>query len=156
VSHSENAPRRSLAHPQSAPGDFYVVKDQCIACGAPHAVAPDVIGWATVDANDEPHCIWKKQPETPGEWEQAFMAFAASEIGCYRYAGADPDVMNRLGHQYCDQAEVSKSIANQHVPQTAFLEKKVTASVDISFTLKASRSTRIGSAVRSIVARFWK
>ena len=52
--------RKFRAHPQSAPGDFYVVNGECINCGAPHAVAPDLIGWA--DSGDS-HCIWKKQPE---------------------------------------------------------------------------------------------
>jgi len=44
-------------HPKSAPGDFYVEKGQCLACGVPHVVAPDLVGWA-----DEkiPHCFWKK------------------------------------------------------------------------------------------------
>ena len=80
--------RRFKAHLQSAPGDFYVVNGECISCGAPHAVAPDLIGWATNVENE--HCIWKKQPETPEELEQALAAFDASEIGCYRYAGGDP------------------------------------------------------------------
>jgi hypothetical protein len=68
--------RRFKAHPQSAPGDFYVVNDECVSCGAPHAAAPDLIGWATNVENE--HCIWKKQPETPEELEQAFAAFNAS------------------------------------------------------------------------------
>jgi hypothetical protein len=38
--------RQFEGHPQSAAGDFYVVNDQCISCGTPHAVAPDLIGWA--------------------------------------------------------------------------------------------------------------
>jgi len=94
--------RRFKAHPQSAPGDFYVVNGECISCGAPHAVAPDLIGWA---ANSEyQHCIWKKQPETFAETEQAFAAFDASEVGCYRYAGDDPTIMERIGRDFCDHA----------------------------------------------------
>ena len=31
-------------HPKSAPGDFYVVKGECLACGVPHVVAPDLVG----------------------------------------------------------------------------------------------------------------
>jgi len=48
---------RFTPHPKSAPGDFYVEKGQCLACGVPHVVAPDLVGWA-----DEkiPHCFWKK------------------------------------------------------------------------------------------------
>jgi hypothetical protein len=93
--------RRFKAHPQSAPGDFYVVNDECITCGAPHAVAPDLIGWAKNVEYE--HCIWKKQPQTPEEFEQAFAAFDASEVGCYRYAGDDPKIMARIGLDFCDQ-----------------------------------------------------
>lgn len=99
------AERRFQAHPQSASGDFYVVNHECLACGAPHAVAPDLIGWATTDEGQHDHCIWKKQPETASEWEQAFAAFGASEVGCYRYAGTDPAVIARIGPEYCDHPE---------------------------------------------------
>lgn len=91
--------RKFHTHPESADGDFYVVNGECISCGAPHAVAPDLIGWA----RNECHCIWKKQPETPGELEQAFAAFDASEVGCYRYAGTDSTIITRIGQEYCDQ-----------------------------------------------------
>jgi hypothetical protein len=88
-------------HPQSAPGFFYVVNGMCLSCGAPHAVAPDLLGWAD---GGIPHCIWKKQPATPEEFEQAYQAFAASETECYRYAGNDPKVIERLGPNFCDRA----------------------------------------------------
>ena len=93
--------RRFEAHPQSAPGDFYVVNGECITCGAPHVVAPDLIGWADAEFS---HCIWKKQPETPKELKQAFAAFDASDIGCYRYAGTDGSIMEKIGAEYCDHA----------------------------------------------------
>jgi hypothetical protein len=97
-----DAMRKFEAHPESARGDVYVINGQCIACGAPHAVAPDLIGWA--DPENLDHCIWKKQPETPEELEQALAAFAASEVGCYRYAGTDAAIMERIGLEYCDNA----------------------------------------------------
>jgi len=93
--------RKIRPHPLSAPGDFYVVNDECISCGAPHAVAPDLIGWVDGEAS---HCVWKKQPETEAELEQAFRAFDASCICGYRYAGSDPDIMSRIGFDNCDQA----------------------------------------------------
>lgn len=102
LNQSMDGERRFLAHPQSAPGDFYVVNHGCTACGAPHVVAPDLIGWAEQDGVEMDHCIWKKQPETPAEWAQAFAAFDASCVGCYRYAGADPTVMARIGTEFCD------------------------------------------------------
>ena len=55
-------------HPNSVPGDFYVVKGECLSCGLPHAVASDLIGW--IDENQS-HSYWKKQPETPAEIKQA-------------------------------------------------------------------------------------
>jgi hypothetical protein len=103
--------RRFEAHPQSAPGDFYVVNDECLACGAPHVVAPDLIGWGN---SKYPHCIWKKQPETKEELEQAFAAFDASEIGCYRYAGTDRSIMGRVGAEFCDHA--SSIVSLPHPP----------------------------------------
>jgi hypothetical protein len=46
-------------HSKSAPGDFYVVKGQCLACGVPLVVAPDLVGWT---GEKIPHGFWKKQP----------------------------------------------------------------------------------------------
>jgi hypothetical protein len=81
--------RRFESHPQSAPGDFYVVNRECVSCGAPHVVAPDLIGWVDTKLS---HCIWKKQPETKEELEQAFAAFDMSCVSCYRYAGTDRSI----------------------------------------------------------------
>ena len=96
-------------HPQSAPGDFYVEDEACISCGAPHAVAPDLIGWSVDDetGTNGAHCIWKKQPQTPEEFEQAFAAFDASCIGAYRYAGDNPAVRDRIGSLYCDHPDLA-------------------------------------------------
>lgn len=105
--------RRHQSHPQSAPGAFYVIHGECLSCGAPHAVAPDLIGWAD-DAMS--HCVWKKQPETPDEWDQAFAAFEASEIGCYRYAGTDPAVAERIGFEFCDHPPPLRSRPHSFQP----------------------------------------
>ncbi len=64
-------------------------------------MAPDLIGWAS--DTDFEHCIWKKQPQTVEELEQAFAAFDASCIDAYRYAGSDPAIISRLGPNRCDQ-----------------------------------------------------
>jgi hypothetical protein len=131
-------PRTFKSHPQSAPGDFYVVNGECISCGAPHAVAPDLIGWAA-DSEYE-HCIWKKQPETQQEMEQAFDAFAASCISCYRYAGTDRGVMERIGFEYCDNAPSAspKLDANYKPPE-------------FQFTLQASRPGRLRTLTRDVI-----
>lgn len=132
--------RRFKAHPQSAPGDFYVVNGECISCGAPHAVAPDLIGWATNVENQ--HCIWKKQPETPEELEQALAAFDASEIGCYRYAGGDPQIMSRIGLDYCDQA--ARSTKPRSLGVGVLMGNHP---IPVHFTLSASRPTVFASKV---------
>ena len=90
------APER---HPLSVPGDFYVEKDVCIACGLPEMVAPDLIAHI-----EEPyyHCYWKKQPETPSEMQQAFNIFEGQEAGCHRYLGTDPKIQERIGSENCD------------------------------------------------------
>jgi hypothetical protein len=86
-------------HPKSAPGDFYVENEMCIACGMPHVVAPDLMGW-TEDKYS--HCFWKKQPRTPQEIEQAIKVLEVQELGCHRYAGTDPAILNRISSGYCD------------------------------------------------------
>ena len=85
----------------STPGDFYVIQDECLACGVPHVVAPDLVEW--VD-DRESHCRWKKQPATPQEFEQAFAIFAGQEARCHRYAGDDVVIQERVGLEHCDNA----------------------------------------------------
>jgi hypothetical protein len=89
-----------IPHLQSAPGDFYVVNGECTSCGAPHVVAPDVVGWATPI---EDHCIWTKQPATPEELDQAIAVFAVQELGCHRYAGTNPAILSRISPEHCDR-----------------------------------------------------
>ena len=102
------AMRKFDAHPESAPGDFYVPNGECVSCGAPHTVAPDLIGWAGKPGS---HCIWKKQPETQKELEQAFAAFDFNCVGCYRYAGTDTSIMERIGVDRCDHPPDAKKLA---------------------------------------------
>ena len=80
-------------HPMSAPGDFYVEKGQCLACGVPHVVAPDLVGWT---GEKIPHCYWKKQPKSPAELERAIAVLEAQELECHRYAGTDPSILERM------------------------------------------------------------
>jgi hypothetical protein len=86
-------------HPQSTPGDFYVENEMCMSCGVPHAVAPDLMAWVDGESS---HCIWKKQPETPREVDQAIAVLETQELGCHRYAGDDPAILRRLSPEYCD------------------------------------------------------
>jgi hypothetical protein len=110
-------------HPQSAPGDFYVENGQCLACGVPHVVAPDLVGWA-----DEklPHCIWRKQPQTRDEYERAVKVLEGQELDCHRYAGNDPAILRRLSRNCCDYPEVEESgtdIADLKTPMFALLDQ---------------------------------
>jgi len=95
------------SHPKSAPGDFYVEKGQCLACGVPHVVAPDLVGWTDEKVQ---HCYWKKQPETPAELERAIAVLEAQELECHRYAGTDPAILKRVLSTYCDYPVQSPSI----------------------------------------------
>ena len=66
----------------------------------PRAVAPDIMGWAQNDSSS--HCIWKRQPETQQEIENAIKVVLVSEVACHRYSGDDEQVIARLGREYCD------------------------------------------------------
>lgn len=103
-----------VPHPKSALGDFYVVKGECLACGVPHVVAPDLAGWT---GEKIPHCYWKKQPETPAELERAVGVLEAQELECHRYAGTDPAILDRLLSAYCDYPKQPPSALQQTDPQ---------------------------------------
>lgn len=93
---SQRLPR----HPDTVPGDFYVEQECCLSCGVPITVAPDLIG----QADDGWHCLWKKQPSTPEELDQAIEIFRQQETNCHRYAGNDPNILSRIDPEFCDQA----------------------------------------------------
>ena len=84
----------------SAPGPFYV-RDECLACGAPEAEAPDLL--APLD-DDNLTTYFVRQPETPDEVERACRALEVCCVSALRYRGQDPAIIRRLGNdpQYCD------------------------------------------------------
>lgn len=111
-------------HPQSAPGDFYVEDGQCLACGIPHVIAPDLVGWTDDKMS---HCFWKKQPETPAELERALAVLEAQELDCHRYAGTDPAILERISSAICDFPIRSVSVlqlADPQSPQFALLDDR--------------------------------
>jgi hypothetical protein len=71
----------------------------CISCGVPHALAPDLVGWTDEQQNQ---CIWKKQPGTQKELDQAVAVLNAQELDCHRYAGSDPAILKRISRDLCD------------------------------------------------------
>jgi hypothetical protein len=125
-----------IPHPESSQGDFYVEKGQCLACGIPHVVAPDLMGWAIDDVD---HCIWRKQPETPVELEQAIKVFDMQELGCHRYSGADPAILERITAECCDYPLIP---ASRHKP------KDLTGSNAIGFSIYGNE--------RAFLLRLWK
>jgi hypothetical protein len=138
--------RRFNAHPKSAPGDFYVVNHGCAACGAPHAVAPDLIGWAD---DEEYHCIWKKQPENEQELEQAFAAFDASEVECYRYAGDDPRIVARIGPDFSDRC-LPPPRPRPMETMRHYQEGPIAATAAFDLGLSVSRPSRLELALKAI------
>ena len=132
--------RKFKSHPESTPGDSCVIGGECISCGAPHAVAPDLIGWA---AHSVQHCIWKKQPGTASEPVQAFDAFGASCTACYRYASTDPAIIDRIGSEFCDNAPLPAQ------PSRGSADAKG----DFRFALTASTPSRLSAVAQAIAQR---
>ncbi len=109
-----------IRHPKNAPGPFYVEQGCCTACMAPHAEAPDLMGFDV----EEGHCYIRQQPSDKGATYRAIRALWSSELGCLRYAGDDPDILRRLveaGLAYnCDKSLPlrAKPLLRNHVTFT--------------------------------------
>lgn len=87
---------RDERHGMNAPGPFYVVNQDCMTCGYPHVLAPDLMAWEMNSEGREAHCYFHKQPETSQEIEQAVNAVKGSCCGALRYSGSDPDIIRRI------------------------------------------------------------
>jgi hypothetical protein len=134
-------------HPKSAAGDFYVESGQCGSCGMPHVVAPDLVGRTDEKIS---HCFWKKQPKTPAEVARAIAVLETQELGCHRYAGTDPAILERVPSGCCDY------------PIESPISLPPTASVPQHFMLLGDRPDlqppRFGllDSRPSLLARVWK
>jgi ferredoxin len=82
--------------PLNAEGDFYVVKDMCITCIAPHQEAPELMG-----LDDDMGCYFRRQPQTPEELIDAIEAVWVSCVQALRYSGNDPAILERLRAKGC-------------------------------------------------------
>lgn len=82
-----------------APGDFYVAPGECVSCGAPAAVAPNLIRHSS-----EPYhsCYFIKQPSTDEELRQAVAAVNASCVCAVRYRGNDPQILSQISPMSVD------------------------------------------------------
>ena len=79
--------------PENSTGDFYTEYGICLACGAPEAEAPDLIGHSSGNYN---HCYFKRQPQTEEETERAIIAVAVSCVSGLRSGGKDEKILKRL------------------------------------------------------------
>ena len=75
------------------------VKSATGGCGVPQAVAPDLVGWTN---EIYPQCYWIKQPKTSDELDRAIKIVHSQELGCHRYSGSDPAILQRLPAEDCD------------------------------------------------------
>jgi hypothetical protein len=91
-----HSPVTESRHAKNAPGPFFVTDSECISCGYPHVLAPDLMAWEMDDQGRHNHCYFKKQPETACELIQAIKAVKGSCCGALRYSGSDKDILERL------------------------------------------------------------
>jgi len=96
--------------PENVPGDFYVVGGICLQCCIVHKCAPGLMNDLKQPFEE---CFFRRQPQTPGEIEQAIAAIEVSEVSALRYGGNDPGIISRLkarecGRQ-CDQTEEGRA-----------------------------------------------
>jgi hypothetical protein len=92
--------------PESAPGPFYVVKNQCITCSLPVQTAPENIKYHERPCTNCPesrteHCIVIRQPETAEEIARMVEVVVGSCVAAYRYCGTDPEILRRLVETGC-------------------------------------------------------
>lgn len=78
--------------PSNVPGDFYVAKDECMTCVAPEAEAPELMGFDEAAYS----CYFRRQPETPDEFDRAVRAVWVACCRAVRYRGQDPNVQRKL------------------------------------------------------------
>lgn len=83
-----------IAHPDNAPGDFYVENGCCMTCEMPFILAAELFAWSNFDGI--PHCHVRRQPDTTEELEQMLAAVHAAEAQCIRYRGTDSMIQLRL------------------------------------------------------------
>jgi hypothetical protein len=94
-----NAPRSR--HHQNVDGPFYVVKGECMSCGAPEMHAPKLMSH-----DSHGHCFFTRQPASPQETNAAIESIWSSCCGALRYAGTDDGILIRLAElglaEQCD------------------------------------------------------
>jgi len=125
--------------PASVRGDFYVQEGCCTSCGVPQLIAPELVG-STEDK--VPSCYWVRQPESPEEVDRAIKIIQTQELGCHRYEGNDPAILERLPREHCDF--LCPEMALRHGPTFGPSE------VPVGFSLSASREAE------GVLNRLWR
>ena len=87
------------AHPRNAEGPFYVAVGDCIACGAPAEMAPDIFGWDDQCPPESAQCFIRNQPCTAEAIARIMHTMRVAEVECIRYRGSDPNVEAELDRQ---------------------------------------------------------
>lgn len=82
-----------VRHPRNSDGPFYVVKDECISCGAPESHAGELMSH-----DDSGHCFFVRQPSTSEEVSAAIGAVWVSCCAAVRYGGTDTAILTRIGN----------------------------------------------------------
>ena len=137
MSTTSNSPKAA-----SGQGDFYVQERCCTACGVPQLIAPELVGWTEKEL---PSCYWIRQPETADEVDRAIKIIQAQELGCHRYAGNDPAILERLAREDCDF--LCPEMALRH--GVAFGPSQV----EVKFSLSASREGVFKRVWRRVMVR---
>lgn len=90
---------------------FTVLPNECVACGAPELVAPDLMEQHG-DLQEYWQCRFLRQPQTPNEFEQAIAAVNASCCGAVVYLGSDPEILARTERPPHSDAEWARPDAD--------------------------------------------
>jgi hypothetical protein len=83
--------RRLDAHPSNSDGPFYVLADECIACGAAEQQAKGLMSH-----DDNGSCFFARQPFTTEETDAAIRALWSSCCEAIRYSGDDVAILTRI------------------------------------------------------------
>ena len=87
------------AHPKNAPGPFYVAEGECVGCGVPTEIAPDIFGSDDRGPTSVARCFVRAQPCTAEALAEIVRAMTTAEVDCIRYRGCDPKTIAELDRQ---------------------------------------------------------
>lgn len=94
-----------LAHPENAPGDWYVELGCGLICSVPLDIAPELFAWAhSRETGEVNHCYVKQQPRAPNEVEKMVEAAWTAEAACIRFGGRDQRVIRQLCERGAEEA----------------------------------------------------